>query len=126
VCSATVSSLNNIRSFLCHLEYIDGGVLGKIYDIGNIQNNNNNYYYNYNYNIYCSNVGRDSVAGVATRYELDGPGIESRLGGTRFSTPTLTRPGAHPASYTMSTRSFLGVKAAGTTNPLLAPRLKEE
>jgi hypothetical protein len=25
-------------------------------------------------------VGRDSVVGIATRYELDGPGIESRWG----------------------------------------------
>ena len=51
-------------------------MLGKIYNIGNIQNNNNNNY-NYNYNIYCSGVGRDSVVGTANRYELDGPGIES-------------------------------------------------
>ena len=26
------------------------------------------------------NMGRDSVVGIATRYELDGPGIESRWG----------------------------------------------
>ena len=29
--------------------------------------------------LYCS-VGRDSVIGIATRYELDGPGIEFRRG----------------------------------------------
>jgi len=29
--------------------------------------------------------------------------------GTRFSTPVQTGPGAHPASYTMGTGSFLGV-----------------
>ena len=29
---------------------------------------------------YPTFVGRDSVVGVVTRYGLDGPGIESRLG----------------------------------------------
>jgi hypothetical protein len=31
-------------------------------------------------------------------------------GGSRFSAPIQTGPGADPASYTMDTRSFLGVK----------------
>ena len=53
--------------------------------------------------------GRDSSVGIATRYGLDGPGIESRWG-ARFSTPVQTGPGAHPASCTMGTGSFLGVK----------------
>jgi len=44
---------------------------------------------------------------VATGYELDGPGIESRWG-ARFSTPVQTSPGAHPASFTMGIRSFRG------------------
>ena len=35
------------------------------------------------------------------------------LPGTRFSTPVQTGPGAHPASYTMSAGSFLGVKQRG-------------
>jgi len=30
-----------------------------------------------------------------------------------FSAPVQTGPGAHPASYTMGTGSFLGGKAAG-------------
>jgi len=73
------------------------------------------------------NVGRDRIVGVATRYGLNDPEIESRLrGGSRFSTPVLTSSGAHPASYTMDTGSFLGGKAAGTTHPLLTPRLKKE
>jgi len=55
---------------------------------------------------------RDSSVGIATRYGLDGPGIESRCG-ARFSGPAQTRPGAHPASYTMSTGSFPGVKQQG-------------
>jgi hypothetical protein len=32
-------------------------------------------------------VGLDSSVGIATRYELDGPGIESQLG-ARFSAPS--------------------------------------
>jgi len=30
--------------------------------------------------------------------------------GARFSSPVQTGPGAHPASYTMGTESFTGVK----------------
>ena len=33
--------------------------------------------------------------------------------GSRFSAPLQTGPGAHPASYTMDTRSFPGVKRPG-------------
>jgi hypothetical protein len=47
---------------------------------------------------------RDSSVGIATRYGLDGPGIESRWG-ARFSAPVQTGPGAHPASCTMGTGS---------------------
>jgi len=36
--------------------------------------------------------------------------------GVRFSAPTQTSPGVHPASYTMSTGSFLGVKWLGRGN----------
>jgi hypothetical protein len=53
-----------------------------------------------------------SSVGIATGYGLDGPGIESRWG-ARFSEPVQTGPGAHPASYTMNTGSFPGVKTAG-------------
>ena len=56
--------------------------------------------------------GRDSSVGIATRYGLDGPGIESRWV-ARFSAPLQTGPGAHPASYTMGTGSLLGVKRPG-------------
>jgi hypothetical protein len=45
-------------------------------------------------------MGRDSSVGKATRYGLDGPGIESRWG-ARFSAPFQTDRGAHPASYTV-------------------------
>jgi len=57
-------------------------------------------------------VGLDSSVGIATRYGLDGPGIESRWG-ARFSAPIQTGHGAHPASYTMGTGSFPGVKRPG-------------
>ena len=48
-------------------------------------------------------LGRISIVGIAIRYELDGPGIESRWG----------RDFPHPSSYTMGTGSFLGVKRPG-------------
>ena len=57
-------------------------------------------------------LDRDSSVGVATRYGLDGPGIESRWG-ARFSASVHTSPGAHPASHTVGTGSFPGGKAAG-------------
>jgi hypothetical protein len=57
-------------------------------------------------------VGRDSSVSVATRYGLDGPGNESRCV-ARFSAPVQTVPGAQPASYTMGTGSFPGVKRPG-------------
>jgi len=44
-----------------------------------------------------------------TGYGLDSPGIESQWG-QDFSTPVKTGPGAHPASCTMGTGSFPGVK----------------
>ena len=56
--------------------------------------------------------GRDSLVGIATRYGLDGPGIESRWG-ARFSAPVQTGPMGHPASCTMGTGSFPGVKRPG-------------
>ena len=58
-------------------------------------------------------VGRDSAVGIATRYGLDGPGIESRWGGLDFPHPSRTDPGAHTASYTVGTGSFPGVKRPG-------------
>ena len=50
-----------------------------------------------------------SVVGIATGYELDGPVIESRWG-SRFFAPVQTGPGAHPASCTMGTGTFPGIK----------------
>jgi len=53
-----------------------------------------------------------SSVGIATRYGLDGPGIESRWV-VRFSAPVQIGPGAHPASYTMGNGSFPGLKQSG-------------
>jgi hypothetical protein len=60
-------------------------------------------------------VDRDSLVGIATRYGLECPGIESRWGGgaARFSAPVQIVPSAHPAPYTMGTGSFPGVKRQG-------------
>jgi hypothetical protein len=57
-------------------------------------------------------MGQDSSVDIATRYRLDGPGIESQWW-VRFYASIQTGPGAHPASYTMGTRSFLEVKQLG-------------
>ena len=63
-------------------------------------------------------------AGIVTDYGLDGPGIDSRWG--RDFLPVQTSPGAHPASCTMGTASFPGVKRGRgvllNTHPLLVPR----
>jgi hypothetical protein len=65
-----------------------------------------------------------SSVGIATDYGMDGPGIESRWG--RGFPPIQTVPGAHPASCTMGTGSFLWVKYGRsvtlTPHPLLVPQ----
>jgi hypothetical protein len=60
----------------------------------------------------CCFPGRDSSVGIATRYGLDVPGIESQWW-ARFSVLVQTGLGAHPASYTMGYRVFPEGKAAG-------------
>ena len=71
--------------------------------------------------IFC---GPRSSFSIATDYGLDGVGVKSHWG--RDFLPAQTDPGAHPASCTMGTGSFLGVKCGWgvllTTQPLLAPR----
>ena len=65
-----------------------------------------------------------SVFGTATAYGLDGPGIESWWD-ARLPAPVQTGPGDHPASLTMGTGSFPGVKSGRdvklTSQPLLVP-----
>jgi hypothetical protein len=53
----------------------------------------------------------------------------SNSGGAKFLTPAQIDPGAHPASYTMGTEYFPGVKRQGRGvdhPPHLDPRLKKE
>ena len=72
-------------------------------------------------------MGRDSVVGMATRYGLNGPGVESWLG-ARFSATVHTGPGGQPDSYTMGIGSFLGVKRPGRDvdhSPPFRNRVKE-
>jgi hypothetical protein len=53
-------------------------------------------------------------------YGLDGPGIESRWR-ARFSAPVQTGPEAHPASCTIGTGSFPGVKCGRVVTLPLIP-----
>jgi hypothetical protein len=58
--------------------------------------------------------GPGSSVGIATDYGLDGQGIEKKNpGGRDFSHTSRPGPGAHPASCTMGTGSFPGVKRPG-------------
>jgi hypothetical protein len=72
----------------------------------------------------ASYSGPGSVVGIATGYGLDGDRIPV---GARFSAPVQAGPGAHPASCTMGTGSFPGVKSGRgvtlTPHPLLVPWL---
>ena len=74
-------------------------------------------------------MGWDSSVGIATVSGLDGPGIGSQWG-ARFSASVQTGPEAHPASCTMGTGSFLGVRCGRgvtlTPHPILVPRSKIE
>jgi len=57
-------------------------------------------------------MGRNSADGTATHSGLDGPMTKSRWGAT-FSAFVQTGPVVHPASYTMGTGSFPGLKWPG-------------
>jgi len=65
-----------------------------------------------------------SSVGIATELRAGRSGIESQW--RRDFSPIKIDPGAHPASCTMGTGSFLGVKCSRgvllTTHPLLLPR----
>jgi len=68
--------------------------------------------------------GPGSSVCIATDYGLDGPG--SNPVGDEIFRPSRPVLGAHPASCTMGTGSFAGVKCGRgvllTTHPLLVPR----
>jgi hypothetical protein len=57
-------------------------------------------------------MSRDSSVGIAIRYGMDGPGIESRWGSS-FSACVQTSPGAHPASCIIGTEFLGGVNRPG-------------
>jgi hypothetical protein len=72
-------------------------------------------------------MDRDNSVGIATRYGLDSPGIESRWE-ARYSAPVQTVPGAHPASYITGTGSFPGAMWPGRGvdhSPLYSAEIKE-
>jgi hypothetical protein len=77
--------------------------------------------------IYIYIMGCDSSVCIATRYELDGFGIEPRWE-ARFSAPVQTGSRFHRASCTMGIEYSRRKSSKGvplTTNPHLAPRLSE-
>jgi hypothetical protein len=65
-------------------------------------------------------MGRDIVVGIATRYGLDGPGIESRW---RRHFPHLSRPALRPTQSPIQwvpglSRRYSGRGVAMTTHPI--------
>ena len=73
-------------------------------------------------------MGRDSSVGIATRYGLDGPGIESRWG---QDFPQPSRPPLGPTQAPIQWVPGLSWGESGrgvvlTTNTHLAPRLEKE
>jgi len=70
----------------------------------------------------------DSSVGIATRYGLDGPGIEFRCRRDFFA-PVQAGPGVHPASCTKGTGSYPGLKRPGRGvdhPPPFSTKLKKE
>jgi len=76
--------------------------------------------------VHYMSSGPGSSVGIATDYGLDDPGIKSESRWGQDFLPIQTSPGAHPASRTMGTGSFPGVKCGWgvlvTTHSLLEPR----
>ena len=72
--------------------------------------------------LYC---GLGSVVGIGGWLRARRSGDRICVGRARFSAPIQTGPGAHPATCTMGTGSFPGVKSARgmtlTLHPLLVP-----
>jgi len=67
---------------------------------------------NYLYLFSCVPVDRDNSVGIATRYGLDGPGIESRRQ-ERFSAPFQTGRGGPPNVLYNEYGVIPGIKAGG-------------
>ena len=72
-------------------------------------------------------VGRDTSVGIATRYALDGPGIESRWGRDFSHTSRLALgPTQPPIQWVpVLSRGQSGRGVALNTHPHLVPRLKK-
>ena len=68
--------------------------------------------------------GPGSAVGIATAQRAGRSGDRIPVV-ARFSTPVQTGPGAHPASCTMGTGSFPGVKSADRSPPSSAVVMKE-
>jgi hypothetical protein len=71
--------------------------------------------------------GPDSSVGIATRYGMDGPGIESPWG---QDSPHPSRPGLRPTQPPIQwiprlSRGYSGRGVALITQPHLAPRLRQ-
>ena len=71
-------------------------------------------------------MGQDSSVGIATLYELDGPGIESRWGGRDFPQPSRLVLGSHNLLYNGYRGIPEGEAVALTTHPHEVQRLKKE
>jgi len=73
--------------------------------------------------------GPGSSVGIATELRAGRSGDRIPVA-ARFSAPIQTGPGAHPASCTIGTRSFPGVKSGRgvtlTSHPLLVPLVMKE
>jgi hypothetical protein len=68
-------------------------------------------YVDFRFKVRAMGKGRDSAVGIATRYGLDGPGIESRCGRS-FPHPSRTALGSTQPPIQWY-RGFPGGKAAG-------------
>ena len=79
-------------------------------EVGYSNGDTNTGYHRYT-SVYITVGGRDSSVGIATRYGLDGPGIESRWGWD-FNHPSRP-PWGPPSLLYNGYRVFPGGKAAG-------------
>jgi len=79
---------------------------------------------------YCRLSGSGSSVGIETGYGRAGRSGDRIPVGARISAPVQTSSGAHPASFTMGTGSFPGVKSGQgvtlTAHPVLVPLVMKE
>jgi len=79
--------------------------------------------------LYIKECGPGSSVGIVTELRAGRFGDRIPME-ARFSAPVQTDPGTHPASCTMGTGSFTGVKSGRgvtlTPHPLLVPMVMKE